>query len=350
VAAVYKKTGDGESDFRLDIYSTEGQLVKQASPPQMALRFPDVITWSPDSLSLAFVAATRAGSQSGPTQTAPTPPDLEVPPAAANTADVNAAANALASGVNSNANAPANTAPTPAAPSAVRLFFTEQVYICNRDGVDLKHVSQKDTLVYFHLAWSPDSNALATLSCTFREWEYTAAIAKMRQEALLPMGRPRLIEKVGRERLLDDNITTVFPVWSPDSTKVAYAFDKEVKVYDAVGESPTTASIPLRVPLLTASQKFEQAAQASEQGANSNAAANTAGNAAPSTPQAVEVMPDESKLSSFNPIVELKWADEKTIYLQTGFIKEMLDEKLNARSFLRWHKLTLSAQAIPLGS
>ena len=341
VLALYHRAGDKETEFRLDMYAADGKLISHVSPDSMAISLPEAIAWSPDGSTAAFIGVTREQGQTPPAADAPTPPEVEPSETAANTA-ANIDGNVPA---NSNGNTNANVSAPPAQTSApIKLFANEQIYTCNKEGADLKYISQRDTLIYFYLLWSPDSTMLATLACTPGEWQYGEMAAKSRAEQFRPFGRPRLIEKIGRERLLDDNLTVVHPVWSPDSAKMACAFDKDVKIYDSIGETPTIAAIPLRIPLLTSSQKFDQLLREElKSSGNSNAASNLP--VQTRTPeQGVQVMPNESDLVSFNPIVELRWADEKTLYFKTGYIKEMLDSRYSSYSYMRWHKLNLSAQ------
>ena len=297
VLAIYHRAGDGQTAFRLDMYGADGKLVNKVSPDAMAISLPDAIAWSPDGSTVAFVGVARQQAQTAPTADAPTPPEPEAANTAANSAnsanaDANSAENTNAGGeanANTNANAPIQPVQTSA---PVKLFSNEQIYTVNKDGVDLKYISQKDTLIYFYLLWSPDSAMLATLACTPAEWQYGKMYAESKAEMFRPFGRPRLIEKIGRERLLDDNLTVVYPAWSIDSSKVAYAFDKDVKIYDSVGETPTYAAIPLRVPLLTASQKYDQSLREQEKGGNSNAPGNVPVQS-PTPNQGVQVMPRE---------------------------------------------------------
>ena len=99
---------------------------------------------------------------------------------------------------------------------------------------------------------------LAALATTAREWKYLEIVAGSKGETMVPLGRPRIIEKNGRERRLDDNLTAVHPVWSPDSAKVAAAFDTQIRIYDANGTNPTQAAIPLRNQLLISSQAYDR--------------------------------------------------------------------------------------------
>jgi hypothetical protein len=250
-------------------------------------------------------------------------------------------ANVEDSNINGSVNANAAAPQTSAEPlQPVLTFRTEQLYICNREGADLKPVTQNEGLIYFYFVWSPDSSALAALAAVGQEWNYLQYQAELKGEQFTPQGRPRLVEKNGRERRLDDNLTTVRPVWSPDSAKVAAAFDKQVRVYDAIGNQPTQAAIPLRNQLLISSKAFDENLQRQLEGANGNP---------PDANQATATLPDENSLVSFNPIISLEWTADDLLYLQTGYIKQMKNETDSARSYLRWHRLVFSPQASAIG-
>jgi hypothetical protein len=359
--AVYQKVGDTEGSYRLDMYSAEGQLVRKITPNGLAIYYPDTIVWSPDSNNAAFVGMIRLGQNVAPTPLpdAPTPPELENTNANVDANSANNNAN-----VDANANTNVNTAPTAEQPKQVLTFRTEQIYICNADGGDLKPLTQNEGFIYFYFVWSPDSSALISLATTWKEWQFLKYQADQRGEVFVPMGRPRLVEKTGRLRLLDDNLTAVRPVWSPDSAKVALAYDKEVRVYDAIGDAPTQAAIPLRNQLLISSKNFDEELKRKEgtaantnanvntnANANTNSKANANANANTNTavmPQDVNTLPDESTVISFLPIVQLEWTEEKILYLQTGFIRDFKDSTQNTRANLRWHRLLLSPQAVKL--
>ena len=328
VLAVYHKTDDATAEFRLDMYSADGRLLRKISPNGLAVHFPDTIVWSPDGNNVAFVGQTRRSIQA----TAEPTPALTEPTPDAN-ADTNVDANTEA---NTNA-APPTTAATPEAPANVLTFSTEQLYLCNTDGGDLKPITQNQGLIYFYFVWAPDSSALVTLAATYTEWEIGRNQSEQRMEIYIPAGRPRLVEKTGRIRLLDDNLTKVRPVWSPDSAKVAVAFEKDVRVYDAIGDVPTQAAIPLKNQLLLSSQKFDDELRRKELGAN-----------APPANTEVSTLPDENMLVSFNPITELEWTEPAMLYLQTGYVREMKNSADSARSYLRWHRLIFSPQAVAL--
>src|SRR6185503_14621819 len=99
----------------------------------------------------------------------------------------------------------------------------------------------------------------------------------------MPAGRPRLIAPDGTERLLDDAMTDALPVWSPDASKVATAFDTDVAIYDAGGKTPTQARLPLGDQLLTASVAYDQKTTVKKVTNNSNAGTQPA-SSAPSVP------------------------------------------------------------------
>lgn len=357
IVAAYRKAEDLADEFRLDMYSADGKLLRQITPGGMAVRYPDTIVWSPDSNNIAFVARARTGQNAAAPDVAPTPPAAE-----ANTeTNTNADAN-----TNTNANTNVNTVAAPDAPKAVLTFRTEQIYTANREGADLKPLTQNEGLIYFYFVWSPDSSALVALAATWREWQIMQSQADLHGEIFVPAGRPRLVEKNGRERRLDDNITAVQPVWSPDSSKVALAFDKDVRIYDAIGDAPTQAAIPLRNPLLISSKIYDEKIRRETENANSNANANTPkansnvnvninananinanlpANTAANNAD-VSTLPDENSLVSFNPIIQLLWTEDKMLYVQTGYVKEMKNAATSPHSFLRWHRLVFSPQAV----
>jgi Tol biopolymer transport system component len=330
VLAVYHRIDDVQAEFRLDMYSADGALIKRITYDGMAVHFPDTIVWSPDSKNVAFVGMLRALNpqpQAAPNQTE-------------NPANTSIDANANVNTENT------NTAPTPLVdqPQAVLTLRTEQIYICGSDGENLKLLTQNDGLIYFYFVWSPDSSMLAALASTIQEWRYLQYQADTKGEMFVPLGRPRLVETNGRERRLDDNLTKAHPVWSPDSAKVAAAFDTQVRVYDAIGNAPTQAAIPLRNPLLISSKAYDEALQRKEEGGDGNTAPATDTNAN----QPVSALPDEASLVSFSPIIDLRWTEDKMLYLQTGYVKQFKNEAENVRSYLRWHRLIFSPQPVAL--
>jgi hypothetical protein len=340
VLAIYHRTSDLPSEFRIDMYSGDGQLLKKITSDLMAVHFPDTIRWSPDSTSVAFVAMLR-GVSNEPEQTGPDGVELVPSPSPSSNVNTEADANATTGQAepdsNTNAAVPAST---PDAPTGILTFRTEQLYICNAEGEGIKPLTQNEGFIYFYYVWAPDSSMLAALALHSREWQELDRRAAIVGAVFVPQGRPRIVEKTGRERRIDDALTAVHPVWSPDSAKVATAFDTQIRIYDALGNNPTQAGIPLRNNLLLSAQAYDQA-QANSLNADENQqpAANTNATTAPST------LPDPSTLVSFNPIVTLNWTSPELLYFQTAYIRRMKNEADSATSFARWHRLVLMPQA-----
>lgn len=344
VVVVYHRLSDAPAEHRLDMYSPDGRALKKLTSDSMAVHFPDTIVWSPDSNSVAFVAMLRALSTALPSPSpgaSPSPTPQTVTPADANT-DANAN---TAPATDEPTPTPA-LAPTPPPPTGILTFRSEQIYIANADGAGVRPVTENEGLIYFYYAWSPDSTMLAALAATSREWKYMDITAGSKGEQMIPQGRPRVIEKNGRERRLDDNLTAVRPVWSPDSAKVALAFGNQIRMYDAVGVNPTQAAIPLRNQLLISSQAYDRAQSQQAQNANVDPNANVTVQSTP-VPEDPSTLPEEKLLVSFNPIVELAWTQDDLLYLQTAYVRRMKNEAENVTSFARWHRLILTTQAAP---
>src|SRR5262245_39154492 len=178
VLAVYGTADETSSTFRIDLYNSDGQFLRNLIPPDIACVFPETVTWSPDGNFINFIARRRVIPRPPPT------PEFE-PEASA----------------------------TPAAPkpsvgpifTPVASFSTEQIYICNRDGYDLKPLTAREGLIYFYFVWAPDGHAVAALACKEDEWNVRERQGK------LPAGRPRVITISGNERLLDDALTEALP-------------------------------------------------------------------------------------------------------------------------------------------
>jgi hypothetical protein len=352
ILAVYTQTSDGLDEFRLDMYSADGMLIRKVTSDLMGVHFPDTIRWSPDSSNVAFVAMLR-GVTAEAEQTAPG--GVELVPVPTGTPVANANTNTASAEGNTNtaetpvadANVDANTSttpvsPTPEPPTGILTFRTEQLYICDADGNGAKPITQNEGFIYFYYAWAPNSSMLAALAIHAREWGELRRRADSSGAVFQPLGRLRIVEKTGRERRLDDALTAVKPVWSTDSSKIAAAFETQIRIYDSQGNNPTQAALPLRNQMLISSQAYDNA-QASQLNADANAdpaaaPANT-NTAAPST------LPDPSKLVSFNPIVSLNWTSPDILYFETAYLRRMKNEVDNATSFVRWHRLILTAQA-----
>lgn len=299
VLALYGTADEPGSTFRIDLYNSDGQFLRNLIPPDLACVFPETVTWSPDGGFINFIAHKRVAPSASPT------PLGDPEPAPSGSPGVPAPAPSIA----------------PLFPS-VASFATEQIYICNRDGYELKPLTSREGLIYFYFVWAPDSHAMVALACKEDEWN-----ARERQYKL-PAGRPRLIAPDGTERLLDDALTDAWPVWSPDASKIATAFDTDVAIYDAGGKTPTQARVPLGDQLLQASAAYDQKTTVKK--ANSNAQPASA----PSVP------------ASFNPIARLDWKRPETLYFQTAYVRLMPNETIN--TFQRWHLLTISPQAAVL--
>jgi hypothetical protein len=305
--ALYNPTNEASQTFRIDLYSAEGIFLREMTPPNLAVVFQDSVVWSPDGSFIAFVGRKSAQAEPSPTPLAQIEPALP-------------------------SESPLPTASIEPAFAPLAVFNTEQVYLCNRDGYDLRPLTTRDGLIYFGLSWAPDNHALVALACRESEWE-------MRErEYKTPAGRPRLISLDGQERLLDDELAEVPPVWSPDASKVATAFGVDIGIYDAAGRSPTQARIALRERLLTASAAFDERSQAGK--TKPGDPSNKSGAAQPPAATAVTVP------FSFNPIVRLEWPTPDKLYIETAYVS--LRSEL-IKTFSRWHLLILSPQAAVLG-
>ena len=295
---LYGTEGEPSQAFRIDLYSSDGAFLRNMTPPDLSCVFAETVSWSPDGNFITFIARKSVKPSPSPTPPGASEPDLEPSPL---------------------------PSVAPLFPP-VNAFNTEQIYICNRDGFDLKPLTSREGLIYFYSAWSPDNQAVVALACRESEWD------AREKEFKLPTGRPRLITLDGKERLLDDGLTEALPVWSPDASKVATAFDTDVMIYDAGGAKPTQARIRLRDALLTASRVHEEKAAGANKSSNGNDSHGGGSNPATSSAPA-----------SFNPIVRLEWTTPETLYLQTAYVRLFSNEPIN--TFQRWHLLTLSAQA-----
>ncbi|MFN2577743.1 MAG: hypothetical protein ABR607_08635 [Pyrinomonadaceae bacterium] len=297
--ALYGTSDEPATTFRIDLYAADGTFIRNITPPTLAVVFQDSVAWSADSSMIAFV-----GRRSSAAQPSPTPLELQPEPVLPSASPV-----------------PTSTIGPAFAPLAV--FNTEQVYVCNRDGYELRPLTTRDGLIYFGLAWAPDSHALAALACKEDEWD------AREKEFKTPAGRPRLIMTDGGERLLDDQLAEAPIVWSPDSSKVATAFDVNIGVYDAANKAPTQARITLREQLLSASTTYDDksAGKKKTDEQNKNAPATSLIGGLP---------------VSFNPVVRLEWPTPERLYVETAYVS--LRSEL-IKTFSRWHLITLSPQA-----
>jgi hypothetical protein len=313
------ETSESNTDFRIDLYSTDGQFIRNVLPQDLTGVFPSEVAWSPDGQRILFSGVRNPALQASPTPAAPEPlpPDLSPTPDAG------------------------ETQPTPAPSVApiipsVQTFRTEQVYTGDRDGFNLRPLTSREGLIYFKLAWSPDGSQVVALACKEEEWE------SRRNQGLLPAGRPRLVSLEGQERLLDDRATDVAPAWSPDGSKVATAFDYDLAIYDATSGHPTGGGLSLQEPLRAASVEYDARVFKKSVPQGKGAQSNPQANAPTGAPQAPAV------LISLNPFVRLEWVAPETIYAQTAFVRFYRTEPLPTFKYTRWHALHLSPQAAVL--
>ncbi|HST51172.1 MAG TPA: hypothetical protein VLJ61_04105 [Pyrinomonadaceae bacterium] len=326
-------TSATETDFRIDLYSVEGQFIRNVLPPDLTGVFPSEVAWSPDGQSILFSGIRNPALSASPTPApAGQPPDITQAPAQ---------------------NEQPLTAPSvaPAIPS-VQTFRTEQVYVGDRDGFNLRPLTSREGLIYFQLGWSPDGSGVVALACKEDEWD------SRRSQGLLPAGRPRLITLEGGERLLDDRATAVAPVWSPDGSKVATAFDYDVAIYDAEGAQPGGAGLSLQEQLRAASADYDARVlkKGEPQGGNAQPNSQRGGSQAPGASQNSSQASSSqqgtvaSVLISLNPVVRLEWVEPETIFAETAFVRFYRSEPLPTFKYTRWHALHLSPQATVLGS
>ncbi len=299
VLALYGTETEPPSAFRIDLFSSDGTFLRNLIPPDISCLFPQTVAWSPDGRYINFIA--RARVMPSPTPTPPNQPEPELMPSPL-----------------------ASPSIAPLFPP-VASFNTEQIYICNRDGYDLKPLTLREGLIYFYFVWAPDASAMVALACKEDEWN-----ARERQYKQ-PAGRPRLIAPDGGERLLDDNLTDALPVWSADASKVATAFDTDVVIYDTVQNNSTQGRIPLGDQLIAASKSYEERSGTKKANANADPSATPAASSSAAVPP------------SFNPIVRLEWPSPEALYFKTAYVRVMPNETIN--TFQRWHQLNLSAQA-----
>lgn len=295
---LYGIADEPSQEFHIDLYSADGTFLRNLTPPDLACVFPETVAWSPDGSFITFIA--RRGIKPTPT---PTPPGATIPEPLG----------------------PGSPTPLPSvAPAfaAVKLFATEQIYICNRDGYDLKPLTSREGLIYFYAAWAPDNHAIVAMACKESEWE------AREREFKMAAGRPRLITLDGQERLLADDLTEALPVWCPDSSKVATAFDSDVLIYDAATAKPTQARIRLRDALISASRSYEQK-KATPKKDDDN--------------RPVDTSTQSSIPASFNPIIRVEWVNPDRLFFETAYVRLLPNEPIT--TFQRWHQLILSAQA-----
>lgn len=300
--ALYGTEDEPSPAFRIDLYATDGRFLRNLIPPTLSCVFPETVAWTSDGNFITFIA--HKSVKPAPT---PTPPIDLAPEPDSSPLPLSSVAPAFA---------------------AVAVFNTEQIYVCNRDGYDLRPLTAREGLIYFYYSWAPDNHALVALACKENEWE------AREKSYRLPAGRPRLIAIDGNERLLDDQLTETLPVWSPDSSKVATAFETDVAIYDAATNKPTQARIPLRDALIAASIAYEEKNASGKKKSDDN------------RDKGEPAKTSQGPPPSFNPIVRVDWPSPETLHLQTAYVRVYTSETIN--TFQRWHRLLLSPQAAVL--
>jgi hypothetical protein len=322
------ETSGSNTDFRIDLYSADGQFLRNVLPQDLTGVFPAEVSWSPDGQRILFSGIRNPALQASPTPAEPEPlppPDLSATPGAGESTPQPMPSVA------------------PLIPS-VQTFRTEQVYTGDRDGFNLRPLTSREGLIYFRLAWSPDGTQVSALACKEDEWD------ARRSQGLLPAGRPRLITLEGQERLLDDRLTAVAPAWSPDGAKVATGFDYDLAVYDAAGGHPTAGQLSLEEPLRAASVEYDARVFKKTATPAKGAQAGTppANNGPPPSGNGANATQAPAVLISLNPFVRLEWVAPETLYAQTAFVRFYRGEPLPTYKYMRWHALHLSPQAAVL--
>ncbi|MDT7605011.1 MAG: hypothetical protein QOF61_3008 [Acidobacteriota bacterium] len=302
-----------QDEFLIDLYNAQGQFLRNVLPQGLSGVFMSAVGWSPDSQWIVFTGRRTLKPQPSATPT----PEAVLP----DVTDPNAQPTPVPTVV-------PNIAP-------VATYRTEQLYICDGYGSNLRPLTNREGLIYFHAAWAPDGHALAALAC--KEDELAARINASKQIA----GRPRLIDREGHERLLSDQLMDALPVWSPDGAKVATAADTDVSVFDAAGDKPTGARLPLRDPLLASSIDYDAKHLRQPQATNASAQKNQTNAATPPAPSGATPL-------SFNPVIRLEWFQADTLLVETGYVRIFQSESEPTRRYLRWHVLHLSPQAVVL--
>src|ERR671912_354066 len=112
VLALYGTADEPGSTFRIDLYSSDGEFLRNLIPPDLSCVFPETVTWSPDGNYINFIAHKRVA----PSPT-PTPPASEPEPVPS-------------------VSPVASPSVGPMFPP-IASYHTEQIYMCNRDGYDL---------------------------------------------------------------------------------------------------------------------------------------------------------------------------------------------------------------------
>jgi len=67
VLALYGAADEPGSTFRIDLYNSDGQFLRNLIPPELACVFPEQVAWSPDGSFINFIAHKRVTPSPSPT-------------------------------------------------------------------------------------------------------------------------------------------------------------------------------------------------------------------------------------------------------------------------------------------
>src|SRR5882672_9348802 len=109
--ALYNTTDEPSQTFSIDLYSTDGNFLRDVTPPELAVVFQDSVVWSADSGYIAFVGRKSSQAEPSPTPVEQIAPALPQP----------------------SVGLPVATPSVAPAFAPLAVFNTEQVYLCNRD-------------------------------------------------------------------------------------------------------------------------------------------------------------------------------------------------------------------------
>src|SRR5215207_11509112 len=80
VLALYGTADEPGSTFRIDLYNSDGQFLRNLIPPDLSCVFPETVTWSPDGGFINFIAHKRVMPSPSPTPLNEPEPDLSASP------------------------------------------------------------------------------------------------------------------------------------------------------------------------------------------------------------------------------------------------------------------------------
>src|SRR6266550_5598680 len=74
--ALYGTADEPTTTFRIDLYSADGNFLRNVTPPTLAVVFQDSVAWSADSTMFAFVGRKSSQAEPSPTPVEPLGPTL----------------------------------------------------------------------------------------------------------------------------------------------------------------------------------------------------------------------------------------------------------------------------------